>query len=222
VPAVVGKPEAEARSVLEAKGLTVATEQEAQSRVGTDGMVVGQDPGALTRASAGDTVTLTVGHEDAPHTSDTTPPAPFVVPDVVNTSVESAVAALRAGNLVVSIAPPADSPYPSGRVVQQSPAPGTPLPAGTGVTVVPASGSTAVPALAGLCLVQAHEALEAAGLGFGTIKVSVFSALAEYPPAQWTAAAQSRVTGVSSPSRVVVGAQIPVAATLDVGCPVSN
>ncbi|HEY7071985.1 MAG TPA: PASTA domain-containing protein [Acidimicrobiales bacterium] len=182
VPAVVGKPAAEARRVLEAKGLTVETRQEDDSRAGTHGMVISQKPAGRAYASAGDTVTLLVGRED------------IVVPDLVNTPVQGAVDALTAQRFVASVAPAADSPYPPGVVASVSPAAGTVVGPGATVTIAPASGYTNVPDLRHMCLADARIALQVAGLQLGKITETIDNDTIYYhEPAAWTNAAHTSV-----------------------------
>jgi len=207
VPAVVGMPAAEAQSKLEAKGLKVETEQETQSRVGTHGMVIGQKPGGLAYASAGDKVTLVIGHED------------IAVPDLANTPVPSAVDALKARNLVATIAPAAaDSTYAPGLVASLSPAAGTVLAPGAEVTIVPASGYTTVPDLRRMCLADARNALQVAGLQLGTVIETIDDdTIYTYDPAAWTNAAHTSVEA-SGFGRVPVAAPVLVYVTPNGGC----
>jgi serine/threonine-protein kinase len=207
VPAVVGKPAAEAQRVLEAKGLTVETRQEDDSRAGTHGMVISQKPAGLAYASAGDTVTLLVGHEDV------------AVPDLVNTPVQSAVDALTARNLVASVAPAAaDSPYPLGVVASVSPAAGTVVGAGAAVTIVPACGYTNVPDLRHMCLADARIALQVAGLQLGKITETIDNDTIYYhEPAAWTNAAHTSVE-VSEGGRLAVAAPVLVYVTPNSRC----
>jgi len=207
VPSVVGMPAADAQRVLEAKGLTVATEQETQSRVGTHGMVIRQKPGPLAYASAGDKVTLVIGHED------------IAVPDLANTPVPSAVDALTARNLAPIVAPaPADSAYASGLVASLSPAAGTVLAPGAQVTIVPASGYTTVPDLRRMCLADARTTLQAAGLQLGTVTETIDNdTIYTYDPAAWTNAAHTSVEA-SGFGRVPVTAPVLVYVTPNSGC----
>jgi serine/threonine-protein kinase len=125
VPDVTGKPVAEARGILEGKGLQVreTAQVSADSRPGT---VLLQSPGADASVKPGSTVTLTVAKA----------PPKVQVPDVGGMPKSDARDALHAAGLTVQSVPQqVTSPDQEGQVVAQDPAGGTKVDKGTRVTI---------------------------------------------------------------------------------------
>jgi|HigsolmetaAR202D_1030399.scaffolds.fasta_scaffold10629_2 serine/threonine-protein kinase len=114
VPDVTGESEDDARSKLEALGLTVeVTESESDSE--EPGTVLSQTPAAGTRIAKGGTVTLTVAEE----------PPEVDVPDVLGRSRDLAQRILEREGFTVSVREvEVDDPSDIGRVIEQSPAGG--------------------------------------------------------------------------------------------------
>jgi eukaryotic-like serine/threonine-protein kinase len=126
VPNVVGDSEADARSALEALGLTVQTEQR-ETEDEDPGTVLAQNPAAGAQVDRGSTVTITVAQE----------PPPVEVPDQVGETVDSARAALDDAGFQVRVRDQDTSdPEEDGVVLDQNPPGGEERPAGTRVTLV--------------------------------------------------------------------------------------
>ena len=133
--------------------------------------------GSVISWSVPDDATLGAGGEVLPDTPVqlvvSTGPAPRTIPALVGTTVEQATAALQAIQLGVTVAEPVFSDdIPTGSVVSANPPDGTGgIPRGTAVTITPSKGVDLVtaPALDGLNLQQARDALVAAGLQLGSV-----------------------------------------------------
>ena len=158
LPDVVGRPEAEARSILTAGGWKVTVVRERRNDT-TKGEVIESRPTAGTRLPEGRTVTLTVseGQEivDVPT-------------DLAGASLEDATAALAAVGLDASTA---DTPYdeeaPEGTVIRVAEGTPTRLERGSTVALVVSKGPeprTIPSGLVGSTEDAAVEALQALGL----------------------------------------------------------
>ena len=111
VPNVVGAPERTAEATLAADHVGVAGRAEIRAADYGAGAVVAQDPPAKQRAAA---VSLLVNRRDDNET--------FVMPDLIGTLADRAVALLRAQNFRVTTGPDVAYPgVPAGIVVRQSP-----------------------------------------------------------------------------------------------------
>ncbi|MEZ5140849.1 MAG: PASTA domain-containing protein, partial [Acidimicrobiales bacterium] len=158
LPDVVGRPEAEARSILTGGGWKVTVVRERRNDT-TKGEVIDSRPTAGTRLPEGRTVTLTVS--DGQEIVD-------VPTDLAGASLEDATAALAAVGLEASTA---DTPYdeeaPEGTVIRVAEGTPTRLERGSTVALVVSKGPeprTIPSGLVGSTEDAAVEALEALGL----------------------------------------------------------
>jgi eukaryotic-like serine/threonine-protein kinase len=126
VPPVTGQSEENARSALEAAGLTVqTTDQESEEE--EPGTVLAQDPEGGTQVARGSTVTLTVAVE----------PPPVEIPDVVDDEEADARSELEGAGFEVRVREEAvDDEADDGVVIEQNPAGGEQRPEGSRVTIV--------------------------------------------------------------------------------------
>jgi serine/threonine-protein kinase len=125
VPDVTGKQVAEARGILEGKGLQVK-ETDQVSGDKDPGTVLSQDPGAGSSIKPGGTVNLTVAKA----------PPQVPVPDLSGETRDQAKQDLASAGLKSrSVREPVDTPDQDGTVVDQDPAPGTSVDKGTRVTI---------------------------------------------------------------------------------------
>jgi eukaryotic-like serine/threonine-protein kinase len=122
---VTGKQVAEARGILEGKGLQVKQKDQVSSAK-DPGTVLSQSPGGGSSIKPGGTVTLTVAKA----------PPQVAVPDVSGMSKTAARDALHAAGLKVRSQPqPVSSPDQRRKVVGQDPAAGTQVDKGSRVTI---------------------------------------------------------------------------------------
>jgi eukaryotic-like serine/threonine-protein kinase len=126
VPDVTGESEENARSALEAAGLTVeANQQESEDQ--EPGTVLAQDPAAGERVQRGSSVTITVAQA----------PPPVEIPDVVGDQADAAEATLDDAGFDVRVREQdTDSAEEDGVVIDQNPAGGEERDAGSRVTIV--------------------------------------------------------------------------------------
>ena len=125
VPGVEGKQVAEARGLLEGKGLKVKETSEVSTST-TPGTVTAQSPGAGSSVKPGTTVTLTVAKA----------PPQVGVPDVTGDTADEARAAIRGAQLkVTSVKVDVDTPDQDGLVQEQDPSAGSQVDRGTLVTI---------------------------------------------------------------------------------------
>jgi serine/threonine-protein kinase len=125
VPDVVGKDVAEARGLLEGRGLHV-TQRDRVSQGAPEGRVLAQSPAGGGTAKPGSRVTLTVAKA----------PPSVAVPDLTGATRDEARLELRrAGFSVRTVSQPVDTPDQDGTVVDQDPAPGEQRPKGSSVTI---------------------------------------------------------------------------------------
>jgi serine/threonine-protein kinase len=135
VPDVTGKQVAEARGILEGKGLQVK-EKEQVSSDKDPGTVLSQSPGSGSSLKPGGTVTLTVAKA----------PPQVSVPDVTGEPRDQARQDIHDAGLKVRSQPQSvDNPDQDGTVVDQSPAGGTSVDKGTRVTLKIGRFSPAAP-----------------------------------------------------------------------------
>jgi serine/threonine-protein kinase len=126
VPDVTGESEANARSALEAAGLTVEADQQ-ESEDQEPGTVLDQDPAAGERVERGSSVTITVAQA----------PPPVEIPDVVGDQADAAEATLDDAGFDVRVREQdTDSAEEDGVVIDQNPAGGEERDAGSRVTIV--------------------------------------------------------------------------------------
>jgi beta-lactam-binding protein with PASTA domain len=133
VPALVGRPEAEARAQLSALGLFADVEA-TPGPASEAGRVREQSPAPGTPAPRGSAVRLRVGHVE-------TPPAGRGdgIPSYVGMTLADAQQDLAARGLVgMTRSVPGT---PEGRIVDQSPPPGTPVPSGSVVQLTVSHGA---------------------------------------------------------------------------------
>jgi serine/threonine-protein kinase len=153
VPLVVGRPVAEATTVLEEAGFEVETKVEPSERPVDE--VTAQDPEAGEDAEVGSTVTLTVsgGPELVP------------VPDVRNKPQQEATTELTTAGFIVNAVPVESNEVEEGLVVSQDPEAGAEAAPGATVTINVSSGSGTiqVPDVAGRSEADARAALQQAG-----------------------------------------------------------
>jgi beta-lactam-binding protein with PASTA domain len=126
VPPVTGQSEENARSALEAVGLTVQTADQ-ESEEEEPGTVLAQDPEPGAQVRRGSTVTLTVA----------VAPPPVEIPDVVGAAADAAQDRLENAGFEVRVREQvvADETQ-DGEVVDQNPPGGEQRPEGTRVTIV--------------------------------------------------------------------------------------
>ena len=146
VPSVVGQMAAEAQATLEGDGFAVNLEQHKSDEA--EGLVLGQSPDG-GRADEGSTITLTVA-------------VSRVVPAVVDTPVDDALAALSAEGYGNVVQQEQKSNAAEGTVIAVSPEAGTKAPSTQEITLTVAIPYL-VPDVAGMGGDAAKEALEAEG-----------------------------------------------------------
>ncbi|HEX8004319.1 MAG TPA: Stk1 family PASTA domain-containing Ser/Thr kinase [Mycobacteriales bacterium] len=154
VPGVLGKTEAQARSLLEKADLKVAVTRQHSEQV-AKGIVVSSSQPANARLPHGTTVTLVVSDG----------PPPVSVPNVVGKNVEDARAALRKAGLDPKVTLEFSETVPKDQVIAQTPTGGQ-LPKGSTVTLRVSKGPpvVTVPDVRGEREAEARRKLEALGL----------------------------------------------------------
>jgi beta-lactam-binding protein with PASTA domain len=175
VPAVIGQPLSSASLVLAGAGFSVGDIGRKESEASAE-TVLDQHPEAGSKASRGSSVNLTIA---VPITSAPTPanevpspgPEPATVPDLRGQSIAEAGDRLKEVGLRLGRQEEQESDEPSGRVLQQHPAPGTRAARGTPVDVTVSTSETAtVPDLAGLGTDEARQRLTESGLTLGPVR----------------------------------------------------
>lgn len=127
VPNVVEMPLAEARRMLEERGLRVSVVPQTAIPGQTDETVVRQHPAAEASAREGDTVDLFVAKR----------PEPITVPPVVGRHRADAERLIQAAGLTVSVSEEhIDQGLPVGMVIRQEPPPATQVAPRSKVTIV--------------------------------------------------------------------------------------
>jgi len=183
VPAVAGRPQAEAEKAVTDAGLVVGDVTEAFDEQVPDGSVVATTPAAGVLAAHDSAVALVVskGRE------------PIQVPGVVGSSLDDARAALTGRGLVVGEATTATSEtVAEGDVISQTPAGGGTLFRGDAVQLTVSSGPplVVIPQVQGQQVGPARAALE--GLGFqvklNNVLGGIFGTVRDSSPAAGTSA----------------------------------
>ena len=187
VPNLIGRDEAEARSVLESRGLHVGTAGRVESRV-TEGRVLTQTPRAGSRVEPGTAIDLDVAE-----------PARVSTPNLVGHDEQAAIRRLTAAELTLGSVRREESRQPEGTVVSQTPAADQRTQIGTAVDLVVAARRTAqVPDLMGHVAADAARLLAEADLGQGVVRQQesrqrTGTVLAQSPAAHTRVAADSVV-----------------------------
>ena len=165
VPNVVGLSQADAKSQIEAAGLTweLNPDKVASDTVDKDS-VASTDPAGGTQAEKGATVRVTISSG----------PDSVTLPDnLVGMSPDDARKAVEALGLKwdVNSSKVASDTVPEGKVAQTNPSPGSKVKAGQTITAYLSSGSdqVEVPDLSGMSQDQARSALKAVGLELGNV-----------------------------------------------------
>ena len=196
VPNLIGRDEAEARRVLESRGLRAGTAGRVESRV-AEGRVLTQTPRAGARVEPGAAVDLDVAE-----------PARVTNPNLVGHDGQAAVRRLTAADLTPGRVRREESRQPEGTVLSQAPAAGQRTRIGTAVDLVVASPrTTQVPDLMGHDAGDAARLLAEADLRQGRVRQQesrqrTGTVLAQSPAAHTQAAADTAVDlVVAAPSR---------------------
>jgi len=165
VPNVVGLSQADAKSQIEAAGLTweLNPDKVASDTVDKDS-VASTDPAGGTQAEKGATVRVTISSG----------PDSVTLPDnLVGMSPDDARKAVEALGLKwdVNSSKVASDTVPEGKVAQTNPSPGSKVKTGQTITAYLSSGSNQVevPDLSGMSQDQARSALKAVGLELGNV-----------------------------------------------------
>jgi serine/threonine-protein kinase len=154
VPNVVGKPVADAQTILENDGFKVQVTQEANEDQ-AEGVVFDQDPGFGKKVDEGSTVQLKVSAGAAA----------VPVPDVIGSTVEQARQLLTGQGFTVKEEQVVDEEAPVGEVVDQDPGPNDEAPKGSEVTLFVSKGPAdrPVPNVVGKTIAEASNLLGQAG-----------------------------------------------------------
>jgi beta-lactam-binding protein with PASTA domain len=161
VPAVKGKPQADAESAVKAAGL-VPVSTKGYSDTAAAGIVIGQSPGAGTGLPKGGQVAILVSQGKAPVGGAT-------VPDVKGKSESDAVSILEGAGLTGTVMKDYSDTVPAGIVSGQLPDPGSEVLKGSDVTILVSLGkggqsSAKVPSVVGKSKSEAEKAVKDAGL----------------------------------------------------------
>lgn len=135
VPNLVGKTASEAKEALSAKGLTDGGSTEEYSNTVEEGKIIRQDVKAGKKVDSGTSVSYVVSKGKKPA-------ATVAVPDLRGYSLADAISALRNRGLDYK-EERADSPSPSGTVVDMSPDIGSQVEVGSIITLYVSNGSGA-------------------------------------------------------------------------------
>ncbi len=152
VPAVTGRPVAEATKLLSDRGFEHITTRHRHSSQDVD-IVIRADPPAGTLTSPTTHITLIVSSG----------PNVVTVPSVVGEQQSQAQAEISGANLQVRVTQE-DSELPQGQVTDQTPAGGQEAPPRTVVTITVSNGMVPVPNVVGETEDQAKSDLSSAGL----------------------------------------------------------
>ncbi len=172
VPDLTNKTSAEARKLLEERGLVAVNGDPVNSETVEKGKVAEQSPKAGTSAKEGDTVTyhISMGAEEV------------AVPDVVNDYRDTAVEKLESAGFKVNETWEYNDTYGAGVVCRQSTAAGETLPKGSTVTITVSNGpeetTVEVPYVIGSDQSSATSALEGAGFTVSVVEQSSDTAAA--------------------------------------------
>ena len=135
VPNLVGRTASEAKEALSAKGLTDGGSTEEYSNTVEEGKIIRQDVKAGKKVDSGTSVSYVVSKGKKPA-------ATVAVPDLRGYSLADAISALRNRGLDYK-EERADSPSPSGTVVDMSPDIGSQVEVGSTITLYVSNGSGA-------------------------------------------------------------------------------
>ena len=200
VPNLIGRDEAEARRVLESRGLRVGTAGRVESRVAA-GRVLTQTPRAGSRVEPGTAIDLDIAE-----------PLQVATPNLVGHAEQAAIRRLAAADLAVGDVRREESRQPEGTVVAQTPAADVRTRIGSAVDLVVAAPRTAqVPDLMGHVADDAERLLASADLRRGRVRQQesrqrTGTVLAQSPAAHTRVAADTAVDYVVA---VPVLVQVP-------------
>jgi uncharacterized repeat protein (TIGR03803 family) len=193
-PNVVSDTVAAASSALQAVGLTLGAQSNAQSASVPSGEIISQSPAAGTSVPIGSAVAVVVS----------TGPATVNVPNLASDTVAAATTALQAVGLTLGTQTTASSAtVPSGEIISQSPAAGTTVATGSAVAVTVSSGVSivSIPNLVSDTVAQATTALDAVGLTLGN---QVSSSSSTVPSGEIISQNPAAGTNVASGSAVAI------------------
>lgn len=162
VPYVVGKTEAEAKSALEAAGLSAGTVSEESSDTVESGKVISQSLAKNSSVKKGTSVNLVISSG----------PSKTKVTDVIGHEVERASQELQADGFVVGVNEVYSNDIQAGLVISSNPEKGTYADPGSTVTITVSKGKeqVSIPSVSvGMSYDEAVDALEDAGFD-GTIR----------------------------------------------------
>jgi beta-lactam-binding protein with PASTA domain len=186
VPNVVGQTEAQAIQALQAAGFTAAPVKQAFDAKVPVGNVISQDPAAGGQAPKGTVITLTVskGQQSS------------AVPDVTGKSQSDATSAIQGAGFKVSVKTASSSSVNQGDVISQAPVGGVTAVPGSTVSITVSSGQAQVkvPAVSGMTLNQASDAIVNLGLKVSSSGPTTATVTAQDPAAGTSVAPGSTVT----------------------------
>ena len=162
VPAVAGRPAAEASTQLRSTGFTHVTQKSVSSSTVAAGDATGTEPAAGSREKSNTVIVLDVS----------TGRPPVAVPKVAGETKAQAVTALHRQGFTTIAAKQADNTVALGSVIRTSPAAGTMQPAGSRIEIIVSSGpqQIQIPSVTFDTPVQAGATLS--GLGFKVTETS--------------------------------------------------
>jgi beta-lactam-binding protein with PASTA domain/tRNA A-37 threonylcarbamoyl transferase component Bud32 len=162
VPNVVNVAEADARTQIEAAGLTVGTVTPQPSTAEQKGLVLSTNPAGGAKADKGAKVDLAVGA--GPNTQ--------AIPAVIGLDVNDAKDNLKGAGFTGNInTEQVDSLKPKGTVVDVDPAQGSQASLDTAITLSVSDGDAPIPAVVGQQQAAAEQALKDAGFTNVTVKM---------------------------------------------------
>ncbi len=163
VPAVVGKPLDQAKSMITAVHLQVGDVRQAYADTVAKGDVVRSDPAPGTTVHAGTAVSLVVSQG----------PQPLPVPNVVGMDVQQATSTVTSAGFEATTSDTFSDTVPKGTVISQDPGAGGTAPKGTTIALVVSKGKQLfpVPGVEGQNVDRAVKILQGAGF---TAKVYSF------------------------------------------------
>ncbi|MGA2013273.1 MAG: Stk1 family PASTA domain-containing Ser/Thr kinase, partial [Solirubrobacteraceae bacterium] len=188
VPKVTGEPLNVARTLIQDSHFQVAVISVPDPK--PSGTVIGEEPGAGTRADKGSTVTLTASNG----------PGNVSIPSVQGLSRSQASRYLtRAGLKVTNVVVESSSQFKAGEATGTNPGAARTVAAGTAVTLLVSSGAApkAVPAVAGETQAAATTALTQAGFNVSPQTVTSSTVTAGNVISQDPAANSSHVPGTT-------------------------
>jgi beta-lactam-binding protein with PASTA domain/predicted Ser/Thr protein kinase len=204
VPPVTGEQLNTARTVLQDSGFAVGVIRVASTRPA--GIVIGENPGAGTRADKGSTVTVTVSQG----------PGNRSVPSVQGLSEATARKHLQSAKLKVRVVMESSTRFPAGQATGTDPRAGASVSPGTDVTLFVSSGppQKTVPPVVGESQNAATSALQNAGFKVSSSSQSSSTAKAgnviSQSPAGNTSAAPGSTVSIVVASAPATGTVPPV------------